>query len=67
MDVEFADDTVLISRTAESATVLLAEVQAEARRYGLELNAGKTQEVAMNSDQKVYFEDGTPVPRVDAA
>ena len=67
MDLEYADDTVLLARTAELAELLLVRTEGEARRYGLRLNMLKTCRLAYNSEQVVRFEDGTQVPRVSKA
>ena len=63
LDMEYADDTVLLARTAEIATALLHPTEATARPYGLSLNREKTTRLAFNSDEKVTFGDGTEVPR----
>ena len=41
IDVEYADDTVLIARTTEIANKLLQSTEAEAAKYGLRLNRGR--------------------------
>eukprot|EP00969_Alexandrium_andersonii_P073056 3223530-Alexandrium_andersonii.AAC.1 len=52
-DVEYADDTVIIAKVAEAATMALQALQEKASHRGLFLNMGKTKEVAMNSDLRV--------------
>ena len=63
MDLEYADDTVLIAVTTEIAQKLLQYTEEEASKYGLHLNRGKTVRLAYNTDEIVKFADGTPVPR----
>jgi len=60
-DTELADDTVLIARTAEVATLLLKETESEAAEYGLHLNRDKVKRLAHGSDQEVTHGDGSPV------
>jgi len=64
MDLEYADDTVLIARTAELANKLLAATEKEAGIYGLRLNEGKTCRLAYGSEETVRFCNGREVPRV---
>jgi len=65
-DLEYADDTVLIARTAAMAEELLREVEAEAAKYGLKLNRAKTCRLAMGSEQRVRYADNREVPRVES-
>jgi len=64
LDLEYADDTVLIARTAEIANEILHAVEAEAAKYGLYLNKAKTCRIACDSEELVHFTSGEPVPRV---
>ena len=61
-DIEYADDTVLISRTREHMQTLLHAVQTEASKYNLFLNPGKCKLVLYNTEGRVYFLDGSQVP-----
>jgi len=63
-DLDYADDTVLMAGTAALANALLQEVQREAEPYGLRLNEGKTERIAMDSDAPVFFQK---VPRVECS
>ena len=49
MDLEYADDTVLMARSAEVASLLLQETERQAGRYGLLLNRSKTGRIAYNT------------------
>ena len=62
-DLEFADDTVLVARTAEVMNRLLECVERIAGRYGLVFNKDKTHRLSINSEEAVMFANGTPVPR----
>eukprot|EP00969_Alexandrium_andersonii_P291605 12888756-Alexandrium_andersonii.AAC.1 len=64
-DIEYADDTVIISKVAEVASLALQRLQAEAALRGLFLNHDKTVEIPLHSDQRVFFLDGSPVPIAD--
>ena len=65
VDLEYADDTVLISRTAEIAGKLLQYTEEEAAKYGLLINRKKTLRLAYNSEEPVFYSDGDPVPRAN--
>eukprot|EP00969_Alexandrium_andersonii_P276864 12237970-Alexandrium_andersonii.AAC.1 len=62
-DLEFADDTTLVAKTAEAATLVLRSLEREGARVGLRLNKSKCVELAINSDQPVFFLSGDRVPR----
>eukprot|EP00969_Alexandrium_andersonii_P200677 8865211-Alexandrium_andersonii.AAC.1 len=62
-DLEFADDTTLVAKTAESATLTLRALETEAAKVGLKLNKSKCVEMAINSDLPVHFLFGGRVPR----
>jgi len=62
-DVEFADDTVLISRNGEHMQHLLHLVQQEAAKYNLHLNLGKCKLVVYNTETDIFFTDGSKVPK----
>jgi len=53
LDIEYADDTVLIARMAEVATKLLEQVQVEAGKCGLRVNKAKTCRIACDSQDVV--------------
>ena len=58
MGLEYADDTVLLARTAEIAEKLLRVTEREAAKYGLSLNKGKPCRLAYNAQEHVRFVDG---------
>eukprot|EP00969_Alexandrium_andersonii_P221030 9761790-Alexandrium_andersonii.AAC.1 len=62
-DVEYADDTVIISKVARIATEALQILQQEAASRGLFLNLDKTKELSLHSDERVFYLGGQVVPR----
>eukprot|EP00969_Alexandrium_andersonii_P322279 14239475-Alexandrium_andersonii.AAC.1 len=50
-DVEYADDTVIISKVAHIASEALQLLQREAALRGLYLNLDKTKELALNTTE----------------
>ena len=65
----YADDTLLLTKDARTASRLLAEIQKESAYYNMNLNQAKCNYIVMNkaSNRKVRFEDGTPMESVDDA
>eukprot|EP00969_Alexandrium_andersonii_P171675 7588856-Alexandrium_andersonii.AAC.1 len=61
-DVEFADDTVILSTDSTGAQLLLQLLQEEASGYGLQFNKTKTAHMSINSNQRICFADGGQVP-----
>ena len=67
-DLEYADDTLLLSVTPPQLEEFLRTVQVEASLYGMELNLTKTELLANEGlTSPVYFVDGTQVSSVDKA
>ena len=67
-DLEYADDTLLISVTPPQMEEFLRTVQSEASLYGMALNLSKTEILqGLESTTPIYFIDGTQVPDVDKA
>eukprot|EP00969_Alexandrium_andersonii_P371042 15478634-Alexandrium_andersonii.AAC.1 len=62
LDVEFADDTVLVARDHTAAQLLLHLLESEARGYGLRINTDKTAHMSINSAARVSFASGELVP-----
>ena len=66
-EVLFADDTICVSENAKTLSKLLAKIETEGARYGLELNYGKCELLQISrgepwaEDDTVKFKDGTPV------
>ena len=62
-DVEYADDTVLIGRSASSLQVIVNLLIPRSLQIGLELNAGKCEHLSLNSDESIHYSsEQTEVP-----
>ena len=67
-DIEYADDTMIISVTRSQAEEMLKAIQVEATLYGLTVNTEKTELLSdYTADQPIHFVDGTPVKEVTQA
>ena len=55
-DLEYADDTVLLSNSFTQAQIFLHLIQKEGARRGLVLNFDKCEHLALNSSQRVYYD-----------
>ena len=60
-DLEYADDTVLLSHSGEQLTRILHLIQFQGSIRGLHLNEEKCQHLRLNSDQRVYYAPSTLV------
>ena len=63
-DLEFANDTLLISVTKSQMNDILKAIEVEATLYGMILNKEKTVSLEYTADasQALYFADGSQVP-----
>jgi hypothetical protein len=61
-DLEYADDTVLISNTFQIIDDILQILEPKANDIGLSLNLDKCEHLRLNSDKDVHFSSGTKVP-----
>ena len=55
-DLEYADDTVLLSNSFAQAQIFLHLIQKEGARRGLFLNFDKCEHLALNSSRRVYYD-----------
>eukprot|EP00969_Alexandrium_andersonii_P314693 13901787-Alexandrium_andersonii.AAC.1 len=62
-DVEFADDTVLLSTTPSGTELLLRLLEVEAMGVRPPLQQAKTCHLSVNSGASLSFADGSPVPK----
>ena len=63
-DLEYADDTLLISLTTPQLQQFLSTLEAEAARYGMTLNETTTEHLAKPGTQgDLYFQSGEKVSR----
>ena len=68
-DLEYADDTLLLSMTTTQLQAFLRELEAQAILYGMKLNHTKT-EILIDPRKPaphISFSDGTPVPTTTQA
>ena len=63
-DLEYADDTLLISLTTTQMQTFLSALEGQARRYGMALNSTKTELLVDPTlpDSPLFFADGSRVP-----
>ena len=61
-DLEYADDTVLLSNSADQLTRLLHLVQEEGRIRGLALNEEKCEHMSLNTNRRIYYQPSTSTP-----
>ena len=61
-DLEYADDTVLISNTFQIIDEILQILEPKANDIGLSLNLDKCEHLRLNSNKDVHFSSGTTVP-----
>ena len=54
-DIEYADDTLLLSRSSESLNRLLHLLEIHASKVGLLLNHDKCEHLPLNTSQRIYF------------
>ena len=65
-DIEYADDTLLIARTAARSQELLTAIEIQSHKYGMLLNADKTVVLAMNvnTQKNITLLDGSHIKYV---
>ena len=61
-DLCYADDTLLLSKTATGLQDMLHSLQTIAQRFNLRLNLTKCELLQLNGEQDVYFINGVKVP-----
>ena len=61
-DIEYADDTVLLTNCGDTLEKLLHILQFHASRVGLELNTGKCQLMTLKSVRLLHFKTIGPEP-----
>ena len=64
----YADDTMLIGSDSKALQCLLQTIEKHSTRYGLRLNKGKCEMIAVNNKQKpIKFANGQEVKKVQQA
>ena len=67
-DLEYADDTLLLSLTTPQLQNFLRELEEEAQLYGMRLNTEKTELLSRpDHTATLYFHNGDPVPTTTTA
>ena len=67
-DLEYADDTLLMSLTTPQLQNFLQELEGEASLYGMSLNTTKTELLAKpDHTATIYFRNGEPVSTTESA
>ena len=66
-EVLYADDTILFSTDTKAMNRMIARIESESHKYGLQLNYGKCELVHNFPHANVHFQDGTPLKRVQEA
>ena len=66
-ELMYADDTALITNNINAMNRLIKSIETHAAYFGLNFNKGKCVAMVFNSDQKVKFGDGSPMPTPDNA
>ena len=61
----YADDTVIISENAAAITLILGEIEKEAKKYGLALNKGKCVYIKQNTTKTVKYSSGEEMKEVE--
>ena len=61
-DMEYADDTVLLSKSSQHATRMLHLIQHYGAQRGLHINEEKCDHLRLNSDQRIYYSSNTSSP-----
>ena len=64
-EVLYADDTICANSDTKTMNKLLASLETEGRKYGLNLNKRKNELISTANNPNVHFADGTRVPQVD--
>ena len=62
-EILYADDTICISENEQALSRLLAAIEMEGNKYGLQLNKKKCDYLHFGQAGPVVFADGTPVPK----
>ena len=58
----YADDTIIMARTAESVEIVLHRIELESSRYSLKLNQNKFIHIQMNAIERIHLQEGNAVP-----
>ena len=60
--LSYADDTIIMSKTAESGEIILHKIELESSKYSLKLNQNRCIHIQMNVVERIHFMNGNTVP-----
>ena len=63
----YADDTIIMTSTAQATQLILHRIQNESRKYGMKLNHNKCEHIRLNAIHRIHFENGEEVPTTQNA
>ena len=58
----YADDAIIVAKTAEAFEVILVRIEKESHKYALKLNQNKCIHIRMNAIHRIHFRQGNAVP-----
>ena len=58
----YADDTIIVAKTAESVEIVMCKIELESNKYSLKLNQNKCIHIQMNAIERIHFMEGNVVP-----
>ena len=62
-----ADDTIIMTSTAQASQLLLQKAQQESRKYGMKLNQSKCEHIGLNAIHRIQYDNGEEFPTTQAA
>ena len=57
----YADDTIIMTKTAEAVELMLHKIETESHKYALKLNQGKRLHIQMNAIRRIHSRQGNAV------
>ena len=58
----YADDTIIMAKTAEAVEVILHRIEEESHKHALKLNQNPCIHIQMNASHRIHFKQGNAVP-----
>ena len=63
----YADDTIIMTSTAQATQLILHKIQNESKTCGMKLNHNKCGHIGLNAIHRIHFENGEEVPTTQNA
>ena len=63
----YADDTIIMTSTAQASQLLLQKIPQESRKYGMKLNQSRCEHIGPNAIHRIQYENGEEIPTTQAA